>query len=385
MLALPWRINTYSLPPTPINIFFPEQQLSTCFIMFEMLLLIIYIFIALGFSFLCSIAEAVLLSVTTPYIVLLEAQNKPSASKLRQLKSDINKPLAAILTLNTIAHTVGAAGAGAQATEIFGSAYLGIASAILTLLILVFSEIIPKTLGAHYWRQLAPSIAYALKLLVWALYPFVKLTELLTRGLTEGPTLRGVNRKELMALAELSGREGALAHKESLIMQNLLRLRETPAKAAMTPRTVVFSISQEMSVDDYFAHYETKPFSRVLVYHCDAENITGFVLRSDLLLAKARGQTECVVADFVRDIPKILEQIDLSNAFDRFLKERVHIMLVMDEYGGFSGILTLEDVLETLLGLEIVDEFDTTVDMQDLARKLWKRRASKLGIDLDEE
>lgn len=350
-----------------------------------MLLLIIYIFIALGFSFLCSIAEAVLLSVTTPYIALLETQNKPSAAKLRQLKDDINKPLAAILTLNTIAHTVGAAGAGAQATKVFGSAYLGIASAILTLLILVFSEIIPKTLGAHYWRQLAPSTAYALTLLVWALYPFVKLTELLTRGLTEGPTLRGINRRELIALAELSGREGALEDNESLIIQNLLRLRETPAKAAMTPRTVVFSISDKMTVGDYFVRYGAKPFSRVLIYHCDVENITGFVLRNDLLLAKARGQTECVAASFARDIPKILEKVDLSNAFDRFLRERVHIMLVMDEFGGFSGILTLEDVLETLLGLEIVDEFDTAEDMQALARKLWKSRASKLGIDFNEE
>jgi CBS domain containing-hemolysin-like protein len=348
-----------------------------------MFLLILYIFVALGFSFLCSIAEAVLLSVTTPYIALLESQNKPSATELRRLKHDINKPLAAILTLNTIAHTVGAAGAGAQATKIFGSAYLGIASAILTLLILVFSEIIPKTLGAHYWRRLAPSTAYALKLLVWALYPFVKLTELLTRGLTEGPTLRGVNRKELMALAEVSGREGALADQEALIMQNLLRLRDTPAKAAMTPRTVVFSISQKMTVRDYFARYEAKPFSRIPVYQGDTENITGFVLRSELLLAKAHGQTECVVEAFARDIPKIIEQADLSNAFDRFLKERVHIMLVIDEYGGFSGVLTLEDVLETLLGIEIVDEFDDTEDMQVLARKLWKQRASNLGLDFD--
>lgn len=349
-----------------------------------MLLLIIYILIALGFSFLCSIAEAVLLSVTTPYIALLAAQNKPSAAGLRRLKDDINKPLAAILTLNTIAHTVGAAGAGAQATKIFGSAYLGIASAILTLLILVFSEIIPKTLGAHYWRQLAPSTAYALKLLIWFLYPFVKLTELLTRGLTEGPTLRGVNRKELMALAELSSQEGALADQESLIMQNLLRLRDTPARAAMTPRTVVFSISQQMTVGGYFDHYEAKPFSRIPVYLSDTENITGFVLRSELLLAKARGQADRVVGEFSRDIPKILEQIDLSYAFNRFLKERVHIMLVIDEYGGFSGVLTLEDVIETLLGLEIVDEFDDTEDMQIYARKIWKRRASKLGIDVDE-
>ena len=345
-----------------------------------MFLLFLYIFIALGFSFLCSIAEAVLLSVTAPYIALLESHNKRSAVELRRLKTDINKPLAAILTLNTIAHTVGAAGAGAEATKLFGSAYLGIASAILTFLILVFSEIIPKTLGAHYWRQLAPATAYALKLLVWVLYPFVKLTELLTRGLTEGPTLRGVNRKELIALAELSAEEGALADNESLIMQNLLRLRETPAKAAMTPRTVVFSIAQEMTVGEYFDRYETQSFSRIPLYQSNVEHITGYVLRSDLLLAKARGQTDRIMADFARDIPRILERSDLSLAFDRLL-----IMMVMDEYGGFSGILTLEDVIETLLGLEIVDEVDSSEDMQVLARKLWQRRARKLGPEFQDK
>ncbi len=349
-----------------------------------MFLLIIYIIIALGFSFLCSVAEAVLLSVTEPYIALLESQNKQSAGLLRRLKEDINKPLAAILTLNTIAHTVGAAGAGAQATKIFGSAYLGIASAILTLLILVFSEIIPKTLGAHYWRQLAPPISYVLKLLVWALYPFVLLTELLTRSLTEGPTLRGINRMELIALAELSGREGALAIKESIIMQNLLRMHETPAKAVMTPRTVVFSIPQELTVGSYFTRYESKSFSRIPVYRHELENLTGFVLRSDLLLAQARDEGERPVTDFLREIPKIFEQADLTHAFDRFLKERVHIMQVLDEYGGFAGILTLEDVLETLIGLEIIDEFDDTEDMQTLARKLWKRKAKKLGLDIDD-
>lgn len=345
-----------------------------------MFLLIIYIIIALGFSFLCSIAEAVLLSVTEAYIALLESQNKKSAGSLRLLKEDINKPLAAILTLNTIAHTVGAAGAGAQATKLFGSAYLGIASAILTLLILVFSEIIPKTLGAHYWRQLAPLTAHVLKLLVWALYPFVLLTELMTRNLTQGPTLRGINRKELIALAELSGREGALAIKESSIMQNLLRMHETPVETAMTPRTVVFSIPEELTIGSYFSRYESKTFSRIPVYSDAPEILSGYVLRSDLLLAQARDEIGRPVTDFRREIPKIFEQADLLHAFDQLLKERVHIMEVLDEYGGFSGLLTLEDVLETLIGLEIIDEVDDTEDMQILARKLWQRRAKKLGF-----
>jgi len=350
-----------------------------------MLLLITYIVIALGFSFLCSIAEAVLLSITAPYVALLISQQKPSGTLLRTLKADVNKPLAAILTLNTIAHTVGAAGAGAQAAVVFGNAWVGVASAVLTLLILVFSEIIPKTLGAHYWRQLAPATAYGLKGLVWSLYPLVKLTEVLTRGLTHGPTLRGINRSELAALAELSGREGALALMESRIMQNLLRLRDTPAEAAMTPRPVVFSLPEELSVGDFFIRYAARPFSRIPLFRDDPENITGFVLRSDLLLAQASGEQQRPVGDFARALSHIPEQVSLTHAFDTLIEQRVHIMLVVDEYGGMAGILTLEDVLETLLGLEIVDEFDTTEDMQRLARELWKKRARELGLDVSRE
>lgn len=349
-----------------------------------MLILFIYIVIALGFSFLCSIAEAVLLSVTLPYIALLEAQQKPAGVLLRSLKEDINSPLAAILTLNTIAHTVGAAGAGAQAAVVFGSGYVGVISAVLTLLILVFSEIIPKTLGAHYWRQLAPVTAYVLRILIWSLYPFVQLTRLLTRGLAEGPTLRGVNRSEFMALAEMGGREGELAINESLIMKNLLLLRETPTQAAMTPRPVVFSIPESMTVGEFLSRYMDKPFSRIPLYRGGIEDVSGFVLRSDLLLAQVRGQSELPVVRFLREIPNIFESIDLSQALNRIISQRTHIMLVLDEYGGMAGILTLEDVLETILGFEIVDEIDKNEDMQILARKLWKRRAKKLGLDADQ-
>lgn len=348
-----------------------------------MLLLIIYVLVALGFSFFCSVAEAVLLSVTLPYIALLKAEKRPAAALLLQLKKDINKPLVAILTLNTIAHTVGAAGAGAQAAEVFGSAAVGIASAVLTLLILVVSEIIPKTLGAHYWRKLAPMTAWSLKGLVWVLWPVVWLTELLTRSLIGGKHRSTVNRVELLALAELGRQEGTLAVKESVIMQNVLRLRETSVEAAMTPRPVVFAVPAALTVAAYFEQYKKKPFSRIPVYDAERENVVGFVLRDDLLLARAKGQLQSVVGDYRREIPKIPEQADLSRAFDRFLKERVHIMLVVDEYGGFAGILTLEDVLETLLGIEIVDEFDTSEDMQLLARQLWEKRARDMGLELE--
>lgn len=339
--------------------------------------------IALGFSFFCSIAEAVLLSCTTAYISLLEQDKKRSGILLRKLKEDINSPLAAILTLNTIAHTVGAAGVGAQAVKAFGSAYLGIASAILTLLILIFSEIIPKTLGAHYWRRLAPPTAYSLKILITALYPFVKLTEILTRSLAYEPTLKGFSREEFAAMAELTTQEGQLAKQESTIVKNLLLLRETNVKSAMTPSTVVFSLAEDMRIEEFFQKYENVRFSRIPIFSEDQEAVSGFVLRNDLLLAKAQGHTKNKVKEYKREIYTVLASMKLTKAFDVFLRQRSHIMLIVDEYGGMKGILTLEDVLETLLGLEIVDESDKTVDMQKLARRLWKTRAKKLGLNIN--
>ncbi len=349
-----------------------------------MLLLITYILIALGFSFLCSIAEAVILSVTSPHIALLEKEGRRAGRQLSRLKADINKPLAAILTLNTIAHTVGAAGAGAQAAVVFGSAYVGIASAILTLLILIFSEIIPKTLGAHYWRQLAPATAYVLHGLVWILYPFVKLSELLTRGLTHGPTLTGFSRREFVAMAEVSVKEGQLEQRESTILKNLLRLRKTSIDTAMTPRTVVFSLPEELSVAEFFGKYEQMRFSRIPIYAENQDQVRGFVLRSDLLLAQARDNGDSLLKTYCRPLPALLAGMSLSQAFDEFMRLRAHIMLVVDEYGGLKGLLTLEDLLETLLGLEIVDEEDQAVDMQQLARQLWRRRAKEMGLNIDE-
>lgn len=349
-----------------------------------MFLLITYVLIALGFSFLCSIAEAVLLSVTNTHIALMEKEHKPAGHLLRRLKDDVNKPLAAILTLNTIAHTIGAAGAGAQASTLFGSAYVGIASAVLTLLILIFSEIIPKTLGAHYWRPLAPVTAYVLKYLIILLYPFVKLSDWLTGGL-HGPTLSGFSRKEFSIMADLSSKEGQIAEQESQILKNLLLLRETRVLDAMTPRTVIFSLSQSITVEEFFHKYDHVSFSRIPIYGDEQENISGFVFRSDLLLAKARGNGDSILSNYRRDITAVPGSMSLSQVFNELLRLRVHIMLVVNEYGGVEGIITLEDVLETLLGLEIVDEKDNVVDMQKEARRVWKRRAGKMGFKIDGE
>ena len=350
-----------------------------------MVILVTYILIALGFSFLCSIAEAVLLSVTTGYVVLLENEGKPSGAVLRELKDNIQRPLAAVLTLNTIAHTIGAAGAGAQAAAVYGSGSVGIVSAVLTLCILIFSEIIPKTLGVAYWRTLAPVTGYGLRVLVWLLYPFVILSGKITGGLSREPTLTGFSRAEITVMAEVSAREGQLAERESMVLKNLLLMSETRVKDVMTPRTVVFSLPQDMIVEDFFLQFDGIRFSRIPVYGGEKENVLGFVLRSDLLLAQVRGNVLNSLATYRREMATTLSMMSMSQAFDEFLRQRTHIMLVVDEYGDVEGILTLEDVLETLLGLEIIDESDKNVDMQKLARNLWKRRAREMGLDIEDD
>ena len=347
-----------------------------------MTLLILYISIALLFSFLCSIAEAVLLSVSMAHISVLEQEGKSSGHLLRQFKADINKPLTAILTLNTIAHTVGAVGAGAQAAVVFGNAWVGLVSAILTLMILVFSEIIPKTLGATYWRGLSGITAHGLKFLVWLLYPFVVLSELLTRSLSPEDELAGFSRKEFAAMADLGEKEGQLEERESRILKNMFLLHETTVADVMTPRPVVFSLSETLTVSEYFEKYAGSRFSRIPVYTKNPEMLTGFVLKDDLLLAQARNNIDKSLQTYSRELPALMDTTPLSDAFDEVLKQRAHIMMIVDEYGGMEGIITMEDILETLLGLEIVDEGDKTVDMQQYARKMWKKRAENMGIDI---
>jgi CBS domain containing-hemolysin-like protein len=279
---------------------------------------------------------------------------------------------------------VGAAGAGAQAAAVFGDVYLGTASAILTLLILVFSEIIPKTLGAYYWKDLAPITAYGLRILIWVLYPFVKLSEKLTGLLAKGSAPNSFNRIELGAMTDISAEAGYLNQQESRIIKNVLALREAKVKDVMTPRTVVFTVPEKITVGEFFERFENKCHSRIPIYGDEAEHVSGFVLRNELLLARANGETEKTLKNYLRELPAVPDSMSLSRSFDQLLQQRAHILLVVNEYGDVQGILTLEDVLETLLGLEIVDESDQAVDMQELARRLWQRRAQRLGLDQSE-
>lgn len=346
-----------------------------------MLLFIAFVLFALVFSFLCSIAEAVILSVTAPYTAILEKQGRSSGPLLRKLKANISEPLAAILTLNTIAHTIGAVGAGAQAAIVFGSAYLGIVSAVLTILILIFSEIIPKTLGAHHWRKLAPATAHGLRILVWLLYPFVKFSEKMTGRMVEGTVMSGFTRSEFAVMADLSAEEGHLAERESEILKNLLKLRKIRVREIMTPRTVMFTLPGRTTVMEFCEKYEQVMFSRVPVYGNDPDQINGFILRGDLLLAQARGESGKTLDEFRREITVLPDSVSLPQAFSLLLRQTSHIAILVDEFGDLQGLLTLEDIFETLLGLEIVDEGDETVNMQKLARDLWKKRSRQIGFE----
>ncbi len=341
-----------------------------------MTLLILYILLAILVSFACSIFEAVLLSVSDAHVALLKSQKHPAGKELDKIKSDIGKPLAAILSLNTIAHTIGAAGAGAQAAAVFGDVYLGLFSAILTLLILVFSEIIPKTIGASYWKQLTPITTYSLKYLIIVTYPLIKLSEFITRRISHEGHSSGLSREEFALMADLSSKEGHLQEQESHFLKNLMQLHQTNVKEAMTPRTVIFSLDQSLTIETFFHKHDQTTFSRIPIYDGDQENITGYVLRNDLLLAKARENDSQSLKNYTKKLPAILLESSLSKALNLMLDTRTHIVLIVDEYGAVQGILTMEDVMETMLGFEIVDEKDKAVDMQQEAKKKWHKKDS---------
>ena len=350
-----------------------------------MTLLIFYVSLALGVSFLCSVMEAVLLSVTPSFVARAERTQPRLGARLRALKADVDRPLAAILSLNTIAHTVGAAGAGAQAVAVFGEAWVGVISAVLTFLILVISEIIPKTLGAVYWRRLTPGVVRLLVPTMWLMWPLVKLAQGLTKLLTRGKKHVAVSREELTALADLGAREGVVREEESRILKNLFRLEKVRVRDIMTPRTVVFALPASQTVDETLAKHPEIRFSRLPIYGRDFDDVRGFVLKHDVLLRAAEDRGDTPLEELLRPIEAVSEELPLPGLFDRLMDNRAHIALVVDEYGGTSGIVTLEDLVETLLGLEIVDEADRHRDMQELARQKWRERAARLGLALEEE
>ena len=345
-----------------------------------MTLLLLYVALALGVSFMCSIMEAVLLSVTPSFVAHMERDCGEVGQKLRAYKDHVDQPLAAILSLNTIAHTVGAVGAGAQAAAVFGNAYVGVISGVLTFLILVVSEIIPKTLGAVYWRQLTPVVVKMLGLTIRTMWPLVKMADGLTKLIARGKRNEFFHREEFIALAEAGVQEGALHEEESRILKSLFRFRQVRARDIMTPRTVIFALAETLTVAEALDAHPDPSFSRIPVYGKDRDEVTGFVLKSDVLLDAANLQGATSLSHMKRPIPVIPGDVPLHELFDRLLNERTHMALVADEYGGTEGLVTMEDVVETLLGLEIVDEVDKVQDMQELARRQWRKRALRQGI-----
>ncbi len=348
-------------------------------------LLISYLILALGISFICSIMESVLLSVTPSFAAAYEEKAPRAGARLRRLKTDIDRPLAAILSLNTIAHTIGAAGVGAQAMAVFGSGYVGITSAILTFLILVVSEIIPKTLGAMYWRQLTPLTVFLARLLIFLLYPLVAMSQLITRGLSKDRRINAISREEISALADMGLEEGLFAKKESLILKNLMRFGSLRAKDVMTPRPVIFMLPEEMRVGEVFDHHSDISVSRIPLQPGNQKAVKFYILKSDILLALARGETEKTLVELAREILAVPEMVSLFSLFDQLLDRREHIALVVEEYGGIAGLVTMEDILETLLGLEIIDETDKITNMRKWARRQWFQRARALGLITEEE
>ena len=352
----------------------------------EITLLVIYLLVALVFSFLCSVFEAVLLSIRRPYIET-QKENKPrNAAIWDKLSNDINRPLSAILILNTVAHTVGAAGVGAQAMKIFGDAPLttGIISGVLTVLILLLSEIIPKTLGAVYWKQLAPATGVLLTNLTRLMSPLIWMTEKITSGISHGQKKGAYSRAEFIAMADIGEKEGAIEENEGRIMKNLFELRDTMVRHAATPRTVVFALPESCTIAEFMENHADKPFSRIPIYRDNLDDLDGFVLRVELLQALAQGHGEDQLSKYRRPIHAVPRTQTLSTLFNDMIAQRIHIAATLDEFGAFSGIITLEDVIETLLGTEIVDEVDHHDDMQQMARELWKKRAEKMGLPRDE-
>ncbi|HZI14079.1 MAG TPA: CNNM domain-containing protein [Myxococcus sp.] len=349
-----------------------------------MALLLFWGLLALSLNFLCSVLEAVLLSVTPSYIAAFESGATPrersTGRLLREQKENVDRPLAAVLAVGNFAQIGGAAGVGAQAQAMWGNTGITVASAVLTLLMMIISELIPKTLAAVYWRGLAPVTARVLRLMVWMTLPLVVLSQAVTRLLSRDKDANEVSREELSAMADLGAQEGVLGKEESRRLHNLLHLRALTSDDIMTPRTVALILPECLTVREALERVGKGRFSRIPVFRRDVDDITGYFLKTDLLLAAAHDRFDVKLSDLRRDIMQVPEKLPLPEVLERMLEHHEHLALVVDDFGGTSGLVTMEDVVETLLGTEILDETDLVQDLRKHARERWKRRASKHGL-----
>lgn len=336
-------------------------------------MLFFYLILALVVSFICSLFESILLSIPPSY---LETINKKSGfgKLIRKLKINVEKPLAAILTLNTIAHTIGAAGVGAEAVKIWGDTSLGIVSAVLTLLILIITEILPKSIGAYYWKSLVPFTAYSVQIFIYITYPFVFMSEIITKLFVKGDRKTTITREEILAMSSLAKAGNSISDKEHTIITNIMNLNNISCQRIMTPRNVIFAAPENISIEEFLKYKNVNSFTRTPIYDKSLDIITGYVHKNDILNSLKNNDRNILLKDCKRSIHTINEESSISKLFDELLQAKEQIALIIDEFGGTAGIVTMEDIIETLLGLEILDEHDVDSDMQLLARNRYLRR-----------
>lgn len=342
-----------------------------------MTLLFIFLFGAMSISFLCSLLESALMSTSLSFIMMKEEEGYKPAELFKKYKTEPEKPLAAILSLNTVANTIGAAGVGQQATLVFGSAWFGLVSAVTTLLILIFSEIIPKTIGSTHWKGLMSFTVNTIRILIVIMYPLVILVKYVGKLINRKDGEATVSREEVAAMANAGEEEGVIEEDENKIIQNIIKLDNVLAYDVMTPRVVAAIAPESMTLREYYEDDQYDHFSRIPVYAESPEFITGYVLRDDALEDLAEDKFNLTLGDIKRDIPYFNEEKSLSDIWDSLLKQKSQIALIIDEYGCFQGILTLEDIIETIFGLEIIDESDEVSDMQQYARERWQQRQKR--------
>ncbi|MFT5083906.1 MAG: CBS domain containing-hemolysin-like protein [Lentisphaeria bacterium] len=341
-----------------------------------MTLLLLYLALAIGVSFICSVLEAVLLSVTPTYVETILSEKPAKAKHLSTVKTRLDDSLASILILNTFAHTMGAAGVGSQALQVFGPQWETVTAILLTLIILYFSEIIPKTLGAKFWRELSLPAAAVIIWLTRAVFPLVWISTCLTR-LLGNTNHNEITREEIIALASLGHKGGVLGSQENDYLTNVLNLRDVVTEQILTPRTVVHMLPANSSVTEALNNTLTRQFTRIPVYDEDQDHIVGKVIRADLFQAERDGLGEHAIEEFARPVKCVLEKMPVRQLLDLFIRQKAHMLIVVDEFGQTVGVVTLEDAIETLLGREIVDESDTVEDMQELAREQYRERLRK--------
>jgi len=345
------------------------------------MLMFLYFFIAIGISFLCSILEAVILSITISYIEIIKEKNKKLGALMELQKNNIDFSIAAILTLNTFAHTLGAAGVGAEAARLFGEEYMFYISAFLTILILVFSEIIPKTLGAFYWKKLAPFSSRVIKVLTFVTYPLLIIMNKITI-LIAPQEKNSITKEEIIATANVAEEEGILREKESSIIENLLQLHSIKVKDILTPRSVMFCVKEKDFLDSFKENNildmdKFKEYSRVPIFGENIDDIKGIVISKEFFYELIENKLNDK-KQIIKPVTIVNENIPISKLIDMFLAKKEHLFIVSDNYGQTEGVVTLEDAVETLLGMEIVDELDSNIDMRELAKaKMLKHRAKR--------